>query len=36
MNSVETIRDEFFKLKDQLLIKITDFIYKLANETGKR
>ncbi|CAF0935538.1 unnamed protein product [Rotaria sordida] len=36
MNSVATTRDDFFKLKHQLLNKITDFIYKLANETGKR
>ncbi|CAF1556949.1 unnamed protein product [Rotaria magnacalcarata] len=36
MNSVEMIRDDFFKLKEQLFNKVTDFIYKLANETGKR
>ncbi|CAF4708318.1 unnamed protein product, partial [Rotaria sp. Silwood2] len=36
MNSVSTIRDDFFKLKHQLFNKITDFIYKLANESGKR
>ncbi|CAF0871325.1 unnamed protein product [Rotaria sp. Silwood1] len=36
MNSVSTIRDDFFKLKHQIFNKITDFIYKLANESGKR
>lgn len=36
MDSIQNIRDEFFKLKDYLFKKINDFIYKLANESGKR
>lgn len=36
MNSVQTIREEFFKLKDHLFKKIQEFIHKLANESGKR
>ena len=36
INSAQTIRDEFFKLKDSLLKRIEEFILKLSNESGKR
>ncbi|CAF1258934.1 unnamed protein product [Adineta ricciae] len=34
--SVQTIREEFFKLKDHLLMKILEFISKLSNESTRR
>ncbi|UJR38611.1 hypothetical protein I4U23_031276 [Adineta vaga] len=34
--SVQTIRDEFFKLKDHLFMKILEFISKLSNESTRR
>ncbi len=36
INSAPTIRDEFFKLKENLFKKIQEFISKLSNESGKR
>jgi hypothetical protein len=36
MTSAEKSRDDFNKLKEELFIKINQFISKLANESGKR
>jgi hypothetical protein len=36
MTAAASIRDEFGKLKLQLVVKITDFIYRLTNDAGRR
>jgi hypothetical protein len=36
MTAAASVRDEFGKIKLQLLVKITDFIYKLTNDSGRR
>jgi hypothetical protein len=36
MTAAASIRDEFGKLKIQLVVKITDFIYRLTNDAGRR
>ena len=36
MTAAASVRDEFGKIKLQLLVKITDFIYKLTNDHGRR
>ncbi|CAM4877431.1 unnamed protein product [Rotaria socialis] len=36
MTSAASIRDEFGKIKLQLIVKIADFIYKLTNDSARR
>jgi len=36
MTAAASIRDEFGKIKLQLLVKITEFVYKLTNDSGRR
>lgn len=36
MTAAASIRDEFGKLKLQLIVKITDFVYRLTNDSGRR
>ncbi len=36
IDSIETIREDFFKLKDYLFKKIIDFISKLSHQSGRR
>ncbi|CAF1966370.1 unnamed protein product [Rotaria magnacalcarata] len=36
MTGAASIRDEFGKIKLQLIVKIADFIYKLTNDSGRR
>jgi hypothetical protein len=36
MTAAASVRDEFGKIKVQLLVKITDFIYKLINDSTRR
>jgi hypothetical protein len=36
MTAAVSVRDEFEKIKLQLLVKITEFIHKLTNDAGRR
>jgi hypothetical protein len=36
MTAAASVRDEFGKVKLQLIVKITDFIFKLTTESGRR
>ncbi|CAF1625778.1 unnamed protein product [Adineta ricciae] len=36
MTAAASVRDDFSKIKLQLVVKITDFIYKLTNDNGRR
>jgi len=36
MAAAASIRDEFSKIKLQLIVKITDFVYRLTNDSGRR
>ncbi|CAF4401726.1 unnamed protein product [Rotaria sp. Silwood2] len=36
MTGAASVRDEFGKIKLQLIVKIADFIYKLTNDAGRR
>jgi hypothetical protein len=36
MTAAASVRDEFGKIKLQLLVKITEFVYKLTNDSGRR
>jgi hypothetical protein len=36
MTAAASIRDEFGRVKVQLIVKITDFIYRLTNDAGRR
>jgi hypothetical protein len=36
MTAAAAARDEFGKVKLQLIVKITEFIYKLVNDSGRR
>jgi hypothetical protein len=36
MTAAASVRDEFGKIKLQLLVKITEFTYRLSNDAGRR
>ena len=36
MNAAASVRDEFGKIKLQLIMKITEFTYRLTNDSGRR
>lgn len=36
MTGAASIRDEFEKIKLQLIVKIADFVYKLTNDSTRR
>jgi hypothetical protein len=36
MTAAASVRDEFGKLKLQLLVKISDFTYRLTSDAGRR